>query len=199
MIALVPVPAINMVLIATSIHACLFDAQTSIIVKHFQTGNLKPASLKVFHSQPTHCRFCGCVSVDTLSIAYSDAEQSDLVICHTLTIDNRAKNSICIRVERDPRETRCLGFEATTERQHWIDRVEGWDTTDMNMIMGVRRKSKRLLLKPLQIPVYPCFRIYQDWLQRKYLGHRPRVLVWELLARYQGAQAQSPALQRDFS
>lgn len=141
-IALVPVPAINMVLIATSIHACLFDAQTGIIVKHFQTGNLKPASLKVFHSQPTHCRFCGCVSVDTLSIAYSDAEQSDLVICHTLTIDNRAKNSICIRVERDPRETRCLGFEATTERQHWIDRVEGWDTTDMNMIMGVRRKEQ---------------------------------------------------------
>lgn len=140
-IALVPVPAVNMVLIATSIHACLFDAQTGIIVKHFQTGHLKPSSLRVFHSQPTHCRFCGCVSVDTLSVAYSDAEQDGTVICHTLTIDNRAKNSICIRVERDPRETRCLGFEATTERQHWIDRVEGWDTTDMNMIMGVRRKE----------------------------------------------------------
>lgn len=147
-VALVPVPAINMVLIATSVHACLFDAQTGIIVKHFQIGHLKPSSLRVFHSQPTHCRFCGCVSVDTLSIAYSDLEQEGLVICHTLTIDNRAKNSICIRVERDPRETRCLGFEATTERQHWIDRVEGWDTTDMNMIMGVRKKEAPTLVEP---------------------------------------------------
>lgn len=140
-VALVPVPAINMVLIASSVHACLFDAQTGIIVRHFQLGHFKPQTLRVFHSQPTHCRFCGCVSVDTLSVAYSDSEEEGMVICHTLTIDNRAKNSICIRVERDPRETRCLGFEATTERQHWIGRVEGWDTTDMNMIMGVRRKE----------------------------------------------------------
>lgn len=140
-VALVPVPAINMVLIATSVYGCLFDAQTGIIVRHFQLGHFKPQSLRVFHSHPTHCRFCGCVSVDTLSIAYSDSEEEGMVICHTLTIDNRAKNSICIRVERDPRETRCLGFEATTERQHWIGRVEGWDTTDMNMIMGVRKKE----------------------------------------------------------
>lgn len=140
-VALVPVPAINMVLIATAVHGCLFDAQTGIIVRHFQLGHFKPKTLRVFHSNPTHCRFCGCVSVDTLSIAYSDLEDEGMVICHTLTIDNRAKNSICIRVERDPRETRCLGFEATTERQHWIGRVEGWDTTDMNMIMGVRKKE----------------------------------------------------------
>lgn len=141
LVSMVPVPAINMIIIATPLHACLFDAQTGIIVKHFQIGHLKPQSLRAFHSQPTHCRFCGCVSVDTFSIAYSDAEHDGLVITHTLTIDNRAKNSICIRVERDPRETRCLGFEATTERQHWIDRVEGWETTDMNMIMGVRKKE----------------------------------------------------------
>lgn len=147
-VAIVPVPAINMVLIASSVHACLFDAQTGIIVRHFQIGHFKPQTLRAFHSQPTHCRFCGCVSVDTLSIAYTDAEEEGMVICHTLTIDNRAKNSICIRVERDPRETRCLGFEATTERQHWIGRVEGWDTTDINMIMGVRRKES-----PPEIPL----------------------------------------------
>lgn len=138
---IVPVPAINMVLLATSVQACLFDAHTGIIVRRFQLGHFKPGTLRAFHSQPTHCRFCGCVSVDSVSIAYSDAEEEGMAICHTLTIDNRAKNSICIRVERDPRETRCLGFDATTERQHWIGRVEGWDTTDMNMIMGVRRKE----------------------------------------------------------
>lgn len=140
-VAFIPVPAINMVLIASSVHACLFDAQTGIIVKHFQLGHFSPKTLRVFHSHPSHCRFCGCASVDTLSIAYTDSETEGMVICHTLTIDNRAKNSICIRVERDPRETRCLGFEATTERQHWINNVEGWDSTDMNMILGVRRRE----------------------------------------------------------
>lgn len=144
-VAVVTVPSINMVLLATSVQACLFDAQTGIIVKNFQLGHFKSHTLRVFHSLPTHCRFCGCASIDSLSIVYSDAENEGMVICHTLTIDNRAKNSICIRVERDPRETRCLGFEATTERQHWIHRVEGWDTTDMNMIMGVRKKEPKVL------------------------------------------------------
>lgn len=143
LVEVVAVPAINMVLVATSFQACLFDAQTGIIVKNFQLGHFKKRTLRVFHSQPTHCRFCGCASVDSLSIAYTDEETDGMVICHTLTIDNRAKNSICIRVERDPRETRCLGFESTTERQHWIRRVEGWDITDMNMIMGVRRKEPK--------------------------------------------------------
>lgn len=163
-VAVVTVPAINMVVLATSVQACLFDAQTGIIVKNFQLGHFKSHTLRVFHSQPTHCRFCGCASIDSLSIAYSDAENDGMVICHTLTIDNRAKNSICIRVERDPRETRCLGFEATTERQHWIGRVEGWDTTGMNMIMGVRRKERKVLFsqqsKSLSI----------SWLKPKFSG-----------------------------
>ncbi|ANB10916.1 hypothetical protein AWJ20_3710 [Sugiyamaella lignohabitans] len=139
--SVVSVPAIHMVLVVSELKASLFDVHTGVIVRHFQLGLYKPDTIRVFHAQPTHCRFCGCASIESISVAYYDQEDKGLVICHTVQIENRAKNNICLRVERDPRETRCLGFEAATEQVHWIDRVEGWDTTDINMMMGVRRKE----------------------------------------------------------
>lgn len=180
-VAVVNVPAINMVVLATSVQACFFDAQTGIIVKNFQLGHFKSHTLPVFHSQPIHCRFCGCASIDLLFIAYSDAENDGMVICHTLKIDNRAKSSICIRVERDPHETRCFGFEATTERQHCISRVEEWDTTVMNMIMSVRRKEQKLLFSQ------QCKSLSISWLQPKFsgvlrnrnFGERSELLVYD--------------------
>uniref|UniRef100_A0A060TCT1 ARAD1D41470p n=1 Tax=Blastobotrys adeninivorans TaxID=409370 RepID=A0A060TCT1_BLAAD len=139
--SVIPVPAINMVLLTSSTSASLMDVQTGTILQHFRVGLFKKGTLRLFHSQPTHCRFCGCASVESISLAYCDEEDDSTVIMHTFMVENRAKNTICLRVERDPRETRCVGFEAATEHQHWIDRVEGWDTTEMNMIMGVRRKE----------------------------------------------------------
>lgn len=139
--SIIPVPDIHMVLLATQMTASLVDVQTGTILQHFRLGHFKKGSLKVFHSQPIHCRFCGCASIESISVAYQDAEEDSTVIVHTLNVENRAKNNVCLRVERDPREKRCLGFEAATEHQHWIDNVEGWDITDMNMVMGVRRKD----------------------------------------------------------
>jgi hypothetical protein len=141
---LVPIPALNMVLISTDLTASVLDVHTGVILRHIQHGLFKPGSMRVFHSQPTHCRFCGCASIESISVAYNDVEDVERVICHTLSIDNRAKNNICLRVERDPRETRCLGFEAATEHLHWMDNVEGWEATEINMIMGVRRKEQSL-------------------------------------------------------
>lgn len=139
--SVIPVPAINMVLLTSSTSASLMDVQTGTILQHFRVGLFRKGTLRLFHSQPTHCRFCGCASVESISLAYCDEDDDSTVIMHTFMVENRAKNTICLRVERDPRETRCVGFEAATEHQHWIDRVEGWDTTEMNMIMGVRRKE----------------------------------------------------------
>ncbi|CAN6650733.1 hypothetical protein TRVA0_024S01816 [Trichomonascus vanleenenianus] len=138
----VPIPQIHMVLFASELNACLLDVHTGTILRHFPLGHYVTKSLRVLHSEPTHCRFCGCVSVESISVAYTDAESCDTVICHTLSIENRARNNICLRVERDPRETRCLGFDAASEKQHWINNVEGWDATEMNMMMGVRRKEE---------------------------------------------------------
>lgn len=135
------VEALHLILIAGDVTASLVDAKTGVLLRHFHVGQFKKGTLRVFHAPPTHCRFCGCASVQSISIAYTNREEPDMVICHTLTIEHRARNNICLRVERDPRETRCLGFEATTEQQHWISSVEAWDATDLNRLMGIRRKE----------------------------------------------------------
>lgn len=139
--AVVPVPALNMLLISTSLRTILIDVHTGTILRKFHLGHLQKGSLKVFHADPAHCIFCGCASVNSFSVAYNGYEDPGMVICHSLVIENRGRSNICCRSERDPREVRCLSFDQVTERQHWIKNVEGWDTIDMNMIMGIRRKE----------------------------------------------------------
>lgn len=134
------VPFVGMIIRAFSLKAQLVDVQTGIILKEWSIGQFVPNSFKVFHSEPSHCRFCGCASVRSFSIGYTELETNTLIM-HTFSIDNRAKNSICLRVERDSRETRCLGFASASEHQHWLSNVEGWCVTDFDMLMGVRRKE----------------------------------------------------------
>lgn len=135
------VPFVGMIVRAFLQKAQLVDVQTGIILKEWAIGQFKRDSFSVFHPEPSHCRFCGCASVGSFSVAYTELETSTLIM-HTFSIDNRAKNSICLRVERDSRETRCLGFASVSEHQHWLSNVEGWCATDLNMLMGVRRKDQ---------------------------------------------------------
>lgn len=44
-----------------------------------------------------------------------------------------------MRVERDPREIRCLGMESTFETIHYFYDAEDWCVTDNNMLIGIRR------------------------------------------------------------
>ncbi|OWB70779.1 hypothetical protein B5S31_g458 [[Candida] boidinii] len=134
------VPFVGMIIRACGLKAELIDIQTGIMLMEFDIGQFKESTFQVFYPEPSHCRFCGCASIATFSVAYTELETNTLIV-HTFSIDNRAKNNICLRVERDPRETRCLGFASVTEHQHWISNVEGWCATDLNMLMGVRRKD----------------------------------------------------------
>ncbi|GMM27317.1 hypothetical protein DAMA08_000330 [Martiniozyma asiatica (nom. inval.)] len=135
------VPFVGMIVRAYALKAQLIDVQTGILLKEWPIGQFKSSTFKVFHPEPKHCKFCGCASVATFSVAYTELE-TNMLIMHTFSIDNRAKNSICLRVERDSRETRCLGFASATDHQHWLSNVEGWSPTDLNMLMGVRRKER---------------------------------------------------------
>jgi hypothetical protein len=48
---------------------------------------------------------------------------------------------ICVRVERDRRERKCFGFESVVETTHWLDNVEGWEPTNLNLVAGIRRRE----------------------------------------------------------
>ncbi|AQZ18615.1 (ZYRO0E04224g) [Zygosaccharomyces parabailii] len=117
----------------------LIDAMTGTVIRTFTIGLFKAGSLRVFHDNPTHCRFCGSASVASFSIAYNSFENERRVTLHTFKLESRTKNSICMRVERDPREIRCLGMESTFETIHYFYDAEDWCVTDNNMLIGIRR------------------------------------------------------------
>lgn len=138
---LVSIEFVGMIIRVQNFVAELIDLQKGIILKTFNVGHFKASSFRVAHSEPTHCKFCGCASIKSFSIIYEDNYSLTLII-HTFKIDNKkSKNNICLRVERDPREIRCLGFNAVTEHQYWFNGIEAWELTDVNMIIGVRKNS----------------------------------------------------------
>lgn len=140
--ALVPIEFVGMVLRVENLTAQLIDVQTGVIIKVFDIGHFKPSTIRVAHSEPTHCKFCGCASVKSFSIIYEDAYDKT-VIMHTFQLKTKkSKNNICLRVERDPREIRCLGFDSVVETQYWYENVEAWELTDVNMIFGFRRRDE---------------------------------------------------------
>lgn len=138
---IVPVDFVGMIIRVNNFLAELIDLQRGIVLKTFNVGHFKSLSFKVSHLEPTHCKFCGCASIQSFSIVYEDYDSATLIM-HTFKIDiKRSKNNICLRVERDPREIRCLGFNAVTEHQHWFNDIEAWELTDVNLIMGLRKKN----------------------------------------------------------
>ncbi|KAK9470199.1 sterol-sensing domain of SREBP cleavage-activation-domain-containing protein [Dipodascopsis tothii] len=137
---LIPLAQLGMVLRARSVTVELIDIQTGTVVKVLHIGQYRKGSLRAFHDPPQHCNFCGCYTIATMCIIYSERD-SGMLIMHSYNNPNKARHSICLRVERDPREKRCVGFEAVIEKQHWLDDAGGWEVTDINMVMGLRRKD----------------------------------------------------------
>lgn len=136
------VPFVGFMVKAYCSTAELIDVQTGTLIKNFKINPfIKQKSLQVFHDQPTHCRFCGSVSIASFSIAYS-LKNSNSMVMHTFKADHKAKTSICLRVERDPREIRCVGFNQVTEQIYQVDDVEGWHCNDQNEILGLKKKSE---------------------------------------------------------
>jgi len=67
-----------------------------------------------------------------------------MFMMHTFTSSRGKMRDICLRAERDRRERKCTGFESVVETTHWLDSVEGWEPTSLNMVAGVRRREMSL-------------------------------------------------------
>lgn len=111
----------------------LIDVNTGVIMKLFAIGNMKPNTLKVSFPEPSHCRFCGSAALSSFSVMYEN-EGSQVVVVHTFKVDKKA---ICLRVERDPREIRCVGFGGADENVNWYNNVVGYEVTAVNLMIGV--------------------------------------------------------------
>ena len=138
---IVTIDFVGMFVRVRDLQAELIDILTGTVVRLFHIGTFKPGSFRVSHSEPTHCKFCGCVSFETMSLLYEDLYEKTLIV-HTFRLESkRSRNNICLRVERDPLEIRCLGFDSVVETQHWFNDIELWELTDMNIVMGVKRST----------------------------------------------------------
>lgn len=134
---IVTIDFVGMFVRVQDLRAELIDVLTGTILKRFLIGSFKPGSFRVAHSEPSHCKFCGCASVESISLIYEDFYHKTLIV-HSYTIETkRSRNNICLRVERDPREVRCLGFDSVVEHQFCYENVEKWELTDLNVIMGI--------------------------------------------------------------
>ncbi|KAI3405670.2 hypothetical protein KGF56_001688 [Candida oxycetoniae] len=150
---IIPVDFIGMIVVVQDLTARLIDVNTGIVLKTFNIGQFKAGTFKVAHSQPTHCKFCGCVSMNSFSLIYQDDKNT--LIVHTFKIDTqRSKNSICFRVERDPREIRCLGFNVVSEYQFLYENIKYWQVTDVNTIIGLEQLSR--ISEPTVQPTSGC-------------------------------------------
>ncbi|PRT53667.1 hypothetical protein B9G98_01287 [Wickerhamiella sorbophila] len=136
----VAMPDIELVLLVSDVRVGFFDINTGLFLRYIQIGNHVPNSIRALHSQPTHCAFCGCPAVLSISVAYFDADEPNTLVCHTYQLRDRHRNDICLRVERDPRETRCLGLMSTMEQCHWLENIEVWEASEINSILGIRRR-----------------------------------------------------------
>lgn len=76
--------------------------------------------------------------MESFSIAYTERE-SGMFIMHTFAPTKRRSKYICLRAERDRREKKCTGFEQIEETMHWMENVEGWEPTSLNLVAGIRR------------------------------------------------------------
>lgn len=120
----------------------MVDILTGTILRVFYIGSFKPGTFRVAHSEPTHCKFCGCASVESLTLLYEDLYEKT-VILHTFKLQNaKSRNNICLRVERDPREVRCMGLDSAIESHYWYTNVEQWELTDMNVIIGIKKDAE---------------------------------------------------------
>jgi hypothetical protein len=64
-----------------------------------------------------------------------------MFMMHTFSSSRGKMRDICLRAERDRRERKCSGFESVVETTHWLDNVEGWEPTNLNMVAGIRRRE----------------------------------------------------------
>ncbi|EMG47429.1 hypothetical protein G210_2243, partial [Candida maltosa Xu316] len=115
----------------------IIDSISGNIVKQFAIGSMRPNSLKVSYPEPSHCRFCGSAAISSFSIMYENEGGEDgVVVVHTFKVDEMRK-AICLRVERDPREIRCLGFSAADEHVNWYYNIIGYEATNVNSMIGI--------------------------------------------------------------
>jgi len=116
----------------------VFSKLLGYLLHTFQTGYFKPNGFRAFHGRRKTCLYCGGPSISYFSVVYKEGASSTLMM-HTFSAPSSAGRSICLVNESTP-SGKCCGFDRVTEKMHWIENVESWETVN-NHVLGIRRRQ----------------------------------------------------------
>lgn len=138
-----PLPSLGLMGIALGVQSdevFLVDLQSHAAITRFDTGWIKPSTLRAIYSPRRSCPRCGTTSVESFSVVYVEEATGDLRM-HTFIADEARRELnpwICFRAERDPRDRHCAGFERTDESHYRVGDPGAWEATGSNRIAGMR-------------------------------------------------------------
>ncbi len=136
--AVVPIPILNLVLLVRSCEVDLMELETISLVRTFQVGQVKPQTVRVLHSPHRQCLLCGALCVGSLSLVYTELQTHNCIM-HTFTPGKKG-TLICLHNPTRGQGKGCAGFESALESLHWVENVSAWEATEINTVIGVRKR-----------------------------------------------------------
>ncbi|KAL3427900.1 srebp cleavage activating protein [Phlyctema vagabunda] len=134
--SVVPLPALSSFLAVRQHTVDLIDIFTHKVTHTFYTKDMKPNSLKCFHSTRRRPQ-CGSVGLASLGLVY-DCAQTGKAILQTY-LPQREGDTICFRDPYTPGSKTCCLWRETVEHTYTIDNPGEWIALPIGFVVGVRK------------------------------------------------------------
>jgi len=117
----------------------LVDIKTKSLIYTFPALLIKGHSLRVLNSPQRECRECHSSAIHSISLVYTDFNSNSCVM-RTYSISNDHNDLICLAPKIAGRTASCNTLIKAKESVHTIPRAGSWEATNMQSIIGIRRR-----------------------------------------------------------
>jgi hypothetical protein len=136
--SLVAIDALDLCAVVQDRRLSLVDVHTRLLVHQFQVPDMVPGSLRVLHSSPRRCQLCHALAVHTFALSFTLEDRRACAV-HSFSLKSDDYNSnICLRPISDDHST-CQTFRLATASHHDVPNPGTWESTNDDMLIGVRR------------------------------------------------------------
>ncbi|CAG8962205.1 hypothetical protein HYFRA_00005257 [Hymenoscyphus fraxineus] len=136
--SVLPLPVLSSFLAVRDHTIDLIDIFTHRVTHTFETKQMKPESLRCFHSTRRRPQ-CGSVGLASLALVYTDAETGSCILQSYLP--QRDGDTICFRDPFTPGSKTCCLWRETVENRFLIENPGEWRTLPIGYVVGVRKRE----------------------------------------------------------
>ncbi|KAJ9628008.1 hypothetical protein H2203_003228 [Taxawa tesnikishii (nom. ined.)] len=97
--------------------------------------NMKPSSVRVFHSRPKTCAGCTSAAVSSISIVYTDVQSQDCIM-RTYAPSSEHAALLCLSSSKKD----CAGLQTARMSEYKLSQPGAWEPTSAHAVVGVRRR-----------------------------------------------------------